>query len=245
MTSARRRLFARPFLDLFRGVERCLRRPRDLAVLLAGLLVGWWVYVPLHELLHAAGCVLTGGTVERLQISPLYGGHLFAALFSWVEAGGEYAGRLAGFDTGGNDWIYLATDLAPYLLTLVPGVWALRLAARRGSRFFFALFLPVAFAPLISLTGDAYEIGALAVVNLPSWSDPASRALLLGDDLLRRAGALVGQGARAWTGLTLATLIGALWAFLTYGLASWLAATVGQRPLSGRLEPRKGDETLY
>lgn len=222
-----------------------MRRPRDLGMLLFGLLVGWWLYVPLHELLHAAGCALTGGTVERLQISPLYGGHLLAAVFPWVEAGGEYAGRLAGFDTGGNDWIYLATDLAPYLLTLFPGVWALRLAARGGRRFLFAFFLPFAFAPLVSLAGDAYEIGALLVVNLPAWNGAAARALILGDDLLRQAGRLVGEGGAAWTGFALATTFGTLWAFLTYAAGSGIATVLGQRPLSGRMTPREGDDTLY
>ena len=92
-------------------------------------IAAWFVYTPIHELLHAAGCMLTGGTVRELQLSARYGGHLLARVFDFVRVEGEYAGRLSGFDTRGNDWIYLATDLGPFALTLFPGAWALRRAA--------------------------------------------------------------------------------------------------------------------
>ena len=51
-----------PLTDAWRGLERCLERGA-LAVAWAGagLLAGWWVYVPAHELLHAAACQATGG----------------------------------------------------------------------------------------------------------------------------------------------------------------------------------------
>ena len=165
-------LFLRPALDLLRGEARCVRRPVDLAALALGLVAGWFVYVPLHELLHAAGCAATGGTVSRLEIAPLYGGSLLARLFPWVVSGGDYAGRLSGFDTGGSDLVYLATDLAPFLLTLFPGVWALRRAARAGRGLLFGLAAPFALAPFLSLTGDAYEIGSILATRVPPWTAP-------------------------------------------------------------------------
>src|SRR5258708_7146966 len=73
----------------------------------AGLLAGGWVYVPAHELLHAAACRLAGGEVRRLEIAPLYGGTALARLLPFVAAGGDYAGRLSGFDTRGSDLVYL------------------------------------------------------------------------------------------------------------------------------------------
>ena len=154
-------LFSRPFLDLVRGEMRCVERPRDLAWLALGLAAGWWLYVPVHELLHALACLAAGGEVTRLEIDPLYGGGLLARWIPWVVAGGEYAGRLSGFDTGGSDLVYLATDLGPFVLTLFPGVWALRRAARAGRPLLFGAALPFALAPLLSLTGDAYEIHRL------------------------------------------------------------------------------------
>jgi hypothetical protein len=228
-----RQLFLRPFLDVFRGEARCLRRPLDLAALAAGLAAGWWVTVPIHELLHAAGCLAAGGTVSRLEIAPLYGAGLLARLLPWVVAGGEYAGRLSGFDTGGSDLVYLATDLAPFLLTLFPGVWLLRRAARAGRPLLFGAVAPLALAPFLSLTGDAYEIGSILVTRLPPWSSAGVRDLLRGDDLLARAAALAAQAdLLPWLGLALATVAGTLWAFATYAAAGGLATRLGQPPLT-------------
>ena len=244
MSSALARLFSRPFVDLFQGQARCLGRSVDLLWMLAGLAAGWWLYVPIHELLHAAGCALAGGRVERLEIAPLYGGGLLAAVFPWVHAGGDYAGRLSGFSTGGSDAVYLATDLAPFVLVLFPGVWALRLAARRRRAFAFALLLPFALAPFLSLTGDAYEIGSLAAVQLPAWSGTAARTLLVGDDVGLRGAELAFASASPvlWTGFAFAIGVGLLWAFLTYAAGSLVATALGQHPLLARIgRTREGD----
>src|SRR5262249_2715862 len=76
-----------------------------------GMLAGWWIYVPVHELLHAAGCRLTGGGVTRLEIGAVYGGALLSRVLPFVVAGGEDAGRLSGFDTHRSDRIYLPPAL--------------------------------------------------------------------------------------------------------------------------------------
>ena len=234
----------RPFLDLLRGQGQALGRPLDLLWMLAGLAAGWWLYVPLHELLHAAGCLAAGGEVTRLEIDPLYGGALLARVFPFVVPGGEYAGRLSGFDTGGSAWVYLATDLAPFVLTVFPGVWLLRLAARHRAAFAFGAAAPFALGPLLSLTGDAYEIGSLVVVAMAPWRRAGFDALVA-DDLPRLAAALargevaVPAGGLAWAGLALAALLGAAWAFATYGLGSLVATALGQRPLRPFHDPRR------
>jgi hypothetical protein len=216
------RALLRPATDAWHGLERSLEGGWPaLAWLGAGLLVSWWVYVPVHELLHAAACRLAGGEVTRLQIAPLYGGAVLARLLPFVSAGGAYAGRLSGFDTHGSDPVYLATDLGPFVLTVFPGVWWLRRAARHARRpdtaaaqvrgpaaearprapawraALFGAALPVALAPFLSLTGDAYEIGSILVTRLPPWSDPAAQALLRGDDLGLRLDAIATRGAAA------------------------------------------------
>jgi len=225
-----------PLTDAWRGLERCLERGA-LAVAWAGagLLAGWWVYVPAHELLHAAACQATGGEVRRLEIAPLYGGAVLARLLPFVAAGGEYAGRLSGFDTRGSDLVYLATDLGPYLLTLAPGVWWLRRAARARRAFAFGASLPVALAPFLSLTGDAYEIGSILVTRLPPWTGLAARQLLRGDDLWLRLGAIAAAAERPlwplWLGALLAAAAGLAWALLTYGAGAGLAALAGQPAL--------------
>lgn len=220
------RFFAAPVTDVLEALDNCLEAGiRGLPLALVGLVIGWWVYVPLHELLHALACLAAGGEVTRLEIAPLYGGALLAQIFPFVVAGGEYAGRLSGFDTYGNDLIYLVTDFGPYLLTLFPGVWALRLAGRRQQPVAFGFWLPFALAPFVSLTGDAYEIGSILVTNLPPWSDVET---LRSDDLFLLVESLAEQAAPPWGGVTLAVLLGALWAFATYAAGRWIAVAVSR-----------------
>jgi len=222
-----------PVTDVLNGLDRCLTRGvRSLAMVFVGMLAGWWVYVPVHELLHAAGCLAAGGKVSRLEIAPAYGGTLFAQLLPFVVAGSEYAGRLSGFDTHGSDWTYLATDLAPFVLTLFPGVWLLRRAAGARKALGFGAALPFALAPFLSLTGDAYEIGAIAVTRLPPWS--RWPLLLRGDDLVQRIVELARRSdlpAATWAGLALAALLGVVWAFLTWWAGDALARLLGQAPV--------------
>jgi hypothetical protein len=223
------RLAALPAHDLLRAETLVLRRPRDLAWQLAGLLAGWWIYVPLHEVLHAAGCLAAGGQVTRLELAPAYGGALLQRALPWVAAGGDYAGRLSGFDAGGSDAVYLVTDLEPFLLTLMPGVWALRRAARRCRPFVLGWSLPFALAPFLSLSGDAYEIGSIVVTRLPGWRRAAD--LLRGDDLLKVAGKLAGAPASSWVGFAAAALVGVVWALLTYRLGGAVASGLGEPAL--------------
>ena len=223
LRSLRRKLLL-PFLDVVQGLDRCLDRGwTGLALAGGGLLAGWWIYVPLHELLHAAACRLAGGQVTSLEIDAAYGGALLARIFPFVVPASDYAGRLSGFDTGGSDLTYLATDLGPFLLTLFPGVWGLRRAAARRNGLLFGALLPFALAPFLSLTGDAYEIGSIVVTNLPPWESPAVRDSLRGDDLFAKAGSLSGMADAPWGGFLLAAALGLLWAFLTYGLGAVVA----------------------
>jgi len=224
------RPFALPFADVVRGLERCLDRgAKSLIFVALGLLAGWWIYVPLHELLHAAACLAAGGEVTRLEIDRLYGGVVLARIFPFVSPASDYAGRLSGFDTRCSDWIYLATDLGPFLLTLFPGVWALRRAAAAGKPLLFGAALPFALAPFLSLTGDAYEIGSILVTRLPPWSGPAMRGLLRGDDLLKKLEELAKIPGAPWGGALLAALLGLLWAFLIYTLGDLVARALGKR----------------
>ena len=224
-----------PFLDVSRALERCLLDPggtgraggyRGLVLVGLGLVLGWWIYVPVHELLHAAGCLAAGGSVSRLEIAVLYGGGILARLFPFVEAGGDYAGRLSGFDAGGSDLVYLATVFAPYLLTLWPGVWAVRRSGRRGRAFTFGLALPAALAPFVSLAGDAYEIGSILTTRLAPWS--AHAELLRRDDLFLLIAELADRGAAPWGGVAVGALLGTAWAFVTYAAAGRVAAGLAE-----------------
>ena len=135
----------------------------SLGSILLATLGAWFLYVPIHELMHALGCVTTGGRVDELQIATLYGGGLLEQVFPFVVAGGEYAGRLTEFDTGGSDLVYLATDLAPYLLTLLGAFPLLRAARARASALLLGPGVVLTAAPVLSLVGDYYEIGSILV----------------------------------------------------------------------------------
>jgi hypothetical protein len=229
-------LFADPFRELLNGLDASIdpargHSARALGLVAVGLLLGWWIYVPVHELAHAFGCLAAGGAVTRLEIDPLYGAELLAAVFPFVRSGGEYAGRLSGFDTGGSDLVYLATDLAPFLLTLFPGIWWMRRAARRRRPLLFGAALPWAFAPFLSLTGDAYEIGSLLAFRLPG----LGRRAIVGDDLFRRVAepAFAGDPAFA-AGVAVAAALGALWAFAWYRLGGSLSRRAGEPSLAPR-----------
>ncbi|MEO8277253.1 MAG: hypothetical protein ABI639_13650 [Thermoanaerobaculia bacterium] len=236
MTSLRRaaeHLVREPFVEIVNGLDAVLGTGmRSLGLVAIGLVAGWWLYVPAHELLHAFGCWIAGGEVSRLEIDPMYGAKVLALVFPFVVPGRAYAGRLSGFDTGGNDWIYLATDLAPFLLTLFPGFWWLRRSARTANAMAFGAALPLAFAPLISLTGDAYEIASLAVVHLPPWQ---GRRELVADDLLANLAALLhgGSGGLVAGALT-AAFLGLFWALVWIAAAREVARRLGQVALAPR-----------
>jgi hypothetical protein len=227
-----------PWRDVVAGLDSALTGVPALAWIAAGLLAGWWIYVPLHELLHAAACRLAGGTVSRLEIDALYGGGWLAHIFPFVTSGSAYAGRLSGFDTGGSDAVYLATDLGPFVLVL-PGVWALRRAARARRPGLFGATLPFALAPFLSLPGDAYEIGSILVTRLPPWARPPLPGLLRGDDVFLKLEQLAELPTPPWGGAAAAVAVGVLWAFLTYGLGSLLASRLGQPPLEPAPRPAR------
>ncbi len=239
------RPFLRPALDVLRGLDRLLDGGLPaLAKVFLGLALGWWIYVPVHELLHAAACVAFGGSVERLEIDGAYGGALLAKVFPFVVSGSEYAGRLSGFDTNGSDLVYLATDLGPFLLALWPGVWLLRRAVSRRRALLFGLSLPFALAPFLSLPGDAYEIGSIVATRLPPWCEAATLALLRGDDAIRKLGELrAASSPSIWTGYGFALVLGFLWAEATYALGGSIAGRFGEEAVEARsVGPKAGAE---
>jgi len=180
--------------------------------------------------------------VWRLEIDPLYGGALLARWLDFVEAGGEYAGRLAGFDTASSDAVHLLTTGLPFMLTVGPGLWLMRWGARRGSGLAYGAGLVPATAPFLSLTGDAYEIGSLLLTQLAPWSAGAARVALVGDDAMVIAGGLSGAEPGLWIGFALASVLGVAWAFSFHALGAATALRLGQ-PALEPLPRRRRDST--
>lgn len=229
------RLVAQPLLDWLGALEACVHRgrPADVVVVAAGFLLSWWIYVPIHELAHAWGCLLAGGEVTRLEIDWIYGAALLARVFPYVTVGSEYAGRLSGFDTRGSDLTYLVTCGLPFLLTIVVGVPLLRAVPRlRGWRRGLALgaAVPPAFAPVVSLTGDYYEMGSIVVSRLAAAVVPGfPLQRWRGDDLVTLIGTLAPEATVADVlGIAASTFVGLGLALATYWAGVMVSAGVAR-----------------
>ncbi len=215
-----------PFTDCLGAVEHCLAPlgAWSIPVVALSVVLTWWVYVPVHELLHALGCVVTGGSVSRLEIAPIYGAALVRRVFPFVVVGSDYAGRLSGFDTHGSDLTYLATDFFPYLLTVLVGVPLLRSAAASRSKpwtaaALFGVAFPLAYVPFLSLTGDYYEMGSILVSRLVRlWSPALPLERWRSDDLSKLLDTLSRGGLHAGdvAGVGASFLVGVVLCFATY-----------------------------
>jgi hypothetical protein len=233
--------FVRPFVDLSSCVEQLMDGPhgnRGLAIALASLVVTWFVYVPIHELLHVAGCLVTGGSVSELEIQAIYGGALLARFFDFVTVGGEYAGRLSGFDTHGSDLVYLATDFGPYILSVVIGVPLMQICAKRRRPLLFGPAIVLGLAPILNILGDYYEMASVLVTRaarflLSEGALPAFEALRA-DDLILLIGRFVSSPAdlgltstgEGWLGgliIGVSTVGAVILAFATYALGGAFA----------------------
>lgn len=215
-----------PFEDFFSGLESCLSKSSyvNLIVMMVMFVITWWIYVPLHELGHAFGCIIGGGTVTELQISPMYGAALLKEIFPFVTVGSEYAGQLTGFDTKGSDLIYLLTDFFPYLLTIFIGVPLLRSAAASSplkAAIKLGIGLPIAFAPFVSFSGDYYEMGSIIVSGIANIISSTSEFVTWrSDDVFKLTGELFFSGTPYGfvdiLGVTLSFILGVILIYTTY-----------------------------
>jgi hypothetical protein len=207
---------------------------RILIPLAVSVVVVWWITVPVHELLHAAGCALAGGSVTELTIQRAYGGALLAKVFPFVTAGGDYAGQLKEFDTGGNDVVYLTTVAFPYLLTVLFGISVLRVAARSGNALLHGLGMVQTAIPVASVGGDYYEMGSIVVTRIAGMGAGSEKAeLIRGDDFFlvmeRVREAAISHGPLlVWAGL----IAGILFMAITYDLSILFSRIAGGKPLA-------------
>lgn len=222
------KILAAPFEDFFSGLDSGLKTlsPLNFILIFACFIASWWIYVPVHELGHALGCILGGGSVSRLEISPLYGGSLLEKIFPFVSSGSEYAGQLTGFDTYGNDGTYMLTVFLPFLLTIFVGVPLLRSAGGMPPLKACAALgvaLPIAFAPFTSFSGDYYEMGSIVVSRIAGALDPSlNSSSWRSDDVFKLAGELFFSGkpykASDVLGVACSFLLGIVFIYATYML---------------------------
>lgn len=228
--------FWAPLDDYFAAVQtfRGNGKAPAIFIILLGFCISWWIYVPAHELLHAAGCIMGGGQVMRLDIKPLYGAGLLSTIFPFVHPGSEYAGRLSGFVTNDSDLTYLLTVFMPYLLTILIGVPLLRSIPRSRKNVpkrsaMFGLSLPVAYAPFISVTGDYYEAGSIIVSRAVSLFSASGRSMQWrSDDIFRLLGSL-DSGISDYAGIFCSLATGIVLVFATYRIGHFWAGIVLKR----------------
>ncbi|MGH7884478.1 MAG: hypothetical protein ACRENO_02140 [Thermodesulfobacteriota bacterium] len=223
-------IFLEPINDYGNALAACFSKFSYLNIffLVLAFVISWWIYVPVHELLHAFGCFITGGEVTELAISKNYGAALLKQYFPFVKVGSDYAGQLTGFNTHGNDLIYLAADFFPFLLTIFIGVPILKSTFKSKplkASIKLGISLPIAFAPFISIIGDYYEMGSILVSRIFSLFNSAfALDRIRSDDVFKIVDELLIKGQNAdgldYFGITFSFILGVLLAFLTYLLGS-------------------------
>ena len=158
-----------------------------LLVLLLVFFISFWVYVPIHELMHAFATILVGGEVRELAIDATYGGVFFAKIFPFVVSESDYAGQLTDFTTP-NKFAYFIVDMFPYLLSL-PGVLLIRLAAKYKRLWLFSLGFLLMLVPMTQIFGDFYEAASLGIGELMSLVNPnLDPDLIVSDDMFKLLG---------------------------------------------------------
>ncbi len=168
----RRPFFRQPLYDVLACMEPLMRskKPlRSIVPMLIAMTATWIVYVPIHELLHVAGCLVTGGTVTELELKPLYFGRQLAEVFDFVVPKGNYGGRLSGFDTNNSDLCYLATDFAPFLLTVLFGVPLVCYCTKKARAWLFGPAIVLGLAPFYNLPGDYFEMSSIMTTRIVTW----------------------------------------------------------------------------
>lgn len=230
-----------PWIEVLRHMFRPLLDRQDEGLvkvflpLIAAVGVTWVVAVPVHELLHAAGCALFGGTVYELTIQPIYGGGILEGIFPFVRAGGEYAGQLTEFDTHGSDVCYFATDYLPFVLTIFLGLPMLVLARRKRNTALYGIGFVHTVLPVISIPGDFYEMGSIVVTRLLGFSpESPESAVLRGDDFFVVLSRVQGDTNSAGIAdnpliVVLALAIGCVFCTMTVGFSLFLARALRDR----------------
>ena len=223
--------FRQPLDDVQDAMTALLTPPRGaakLALLAVLTCATWFVYVPIHELLHVLGCVATGGTVTELQMQPVYGARWLAEIFPFIVPGGDLAGRLSGFEDYGSDFTYLSSAFAPYLPSLLLGVPLLRSLPARPSLLLSGPAFVLGLAPLINIPGDYFEISTILTTRVVG----AERfAALRSDDAFGLMETLATDPAAlevadalpvAWSVVGVSSLLAIALAFASYSAGAWL-----------------------
>jgi len=243
------RFFRQPLDDVLACLEPLMSVRNPLLVMIPMMLamvICWILYVPIHELLHAYGCLWTGGSITELQISSRYGGAIYAKYFDFVVTKSEYAGRLSGFDTHQSDLCYMATVFAPFLISVLVGVPLLKALRGRRRPILFGVAIVLGLAPFYNLIGDYLEMGSIIVTRIATFglSHPAAFAGIRSDDVFKLWTDVftnpselgLDSAGRIVIGVVLILLsmaVAILLSFITYWMGHFVAKVLHVRGLPG------------
>ncbi len=183
------RFFLGGWIDAFNDFRRAVYEPVSAAEkpmvmwiqVVLGIVITWFLYVPVHELLHVAGCVVSGGTVTELVMGREYGADILKHVFPFITPQSSmYAGRVTGFEPNG-DFGYLLTVFLPFILTIFPGVWFLKMAIKKKKIWMTGPGAVMGLAPFINLTGDYFEMGTIVSTRLVNIVGGGVPVKLIGD----------------------------------------------------------------
>lgn len=247
-----RQFFQQPLRDVLACLEHTVQVRsawRALAPLSLAMIVTWFVYVPIHELLHCLGCVVTGGTVSTLELSAHYGAAFLKNFFPFIVSGSDYAGRLSGFDTGGSDLCYLATDFGPFVLTVLIGVPLIKMCSTRRRPILFGIAIVVGLAPFYNIPGDYFEMASTLVTRaatiLSGGGHPPVFEGIRSDDIFLLIGNLItkpselgltgpGEIALGTVLIAISFVLDVLLAFATYWMGHFVAKPLVRRSATRR-----------
>jgi len=150
-------------------------------ITMVSLVITWFIYVPIHELLHVGGCIWTGGTVTELIMGREYGADFLSKIFPFIKPESSiYAGRVTGFQPNG-DAGYLMTDFLPFVLTIFPGVFFLLKSAEKKRIWMAGPGIVAGLAPFTNLTGDYFEMGSILSTRIVNFLGAGTPAKLIMD----------------------------------------------------------------
>jgi len=155
-----------------------------------------------------------------------------------VSPATTHAGRLAQFDVRGSDLVFLATDFAPYVLTILVGIPLLRALNRAPNEWLLGPAALLAMAPWMSLTADYYEMGSILATRFAAAAG-ADFAALRSDDMVSVVSAVWSAAQSrgrdgSWGSALPASVIaasfflGLILASLTYSLGVLVSSALGR-----------------
>ncbi len=200
-----RLLFVTPFTDLYAGVRRVIASLGALALPLAARGLRCRL-VALRAAPRADACLGSAARRrdgDRLDIDPMYGARLLQRMFPYVQVGLGLCRAARRLRHPRQRLDVCAGGLLSIRVDHCRSAFRCSYASRRatlpgvGSTLLLGMVLPLAWAPMLAIGGDFYELGSIAVSRAARyWRETVES--WRGDDVVAIAGPDF-DGESAWS----------------------------------------------